>query len=481
MSLGNALLNAVTGLAISSRGTELVADNLANSKTPGFARREIHVSSRGQSGGVKIDGIERVVNTGLLAQQRRADAARNDSGIRLNFSKNMENVIGLPGTAGGLSQTLNEFQVSLVNASRRPDSNLNLENVVQAARTLSDRLRNASEAVQAERKLADSAIAKNVKDLNSYVAHVAYLNRRISGLSIQRKNTVALVDKRQEIIGKINELVPVREVSRNSEKVALFTAGGIALLDGTTPTEIDFNRNEYFSPESKVSNNMLGRLIVNGEELSDAQMKFFAGGAMRANFSVRDNLANQVQDELDSFAMMLHDLFADSGTDSTLGDNSLGVFLDGEQKATLNNLTGLSLRLRLNPKIDPETGGDLWRIRDGLNAEREGSAGDSELLVRLSNIFDADQLPSPDKNSKNTSLTGRLAEIETRVASIRITLEKDHIVKSNTADAFSLKVLEDGVNTDAEIQKLIALGQSYAANARVVQAVDEMLEQILRW
>ncbi|MDP0926805.1 flagellar basal body protein [Paracoccus onubensis] len=102
MSLGNALLSAVSGLAVSSRGTEIVADNLANAKTPGFARREIHVSSRGQSGGVRIDGIARVVNTGLLAQQRHADAALNDSEIRLKFFQNMENVIGLPGTPGGL-------------------------------------------------------------------------------------------------------------------------------------------------------------------------------------------------------------------------------------------------------------------------------------------------------------------------------------------------------------------------------------------
>ena len=482
MSLGNALLNAVSGLAVSSRGTELVADNLANAKTPGFARREMHVSSRGQSGGVKIDGIQRVVNTGLLAQQRRADAVRNDSGIRLKFFRDMENVIGLPGTAGGLSQTLNEFQVSLVNASRRPDSNLNLENVVQAARTLSDRLRNASKAVQTERMAADSAIEKSVKELNSHISQVAYLNRRISGLSAQGKNIVALADKRQEIIGKINVLVPVNEIPRGSEKVALFTAGGIALLDGTVPAEINFNPTEYFVPERTISEDTVGRLIVNGSELSEAQLKFFAGGAIHANFAVRDDLAPQVQQDLDSFAMMLHEIFSDTKTDSTLGDNSPGLFLDGENKAEIDNLTGLSSRLRLNQKIDPTAGGDLWRIRDGLNAEREGSAGNSELLVRLIKVIDASQSRLPgNEGKKNVSLIGRLAEIETRIASTRISFEKDHIIKNSAADALSLSVLEDGVNTDAEIQKLITLGQSYAANARVVQAVDEMLEQILRW
>lgn len=41
-------------------------------------------------------------------------------------------------------------------------------------------------------------------------------------------------------------------------------------------------------------------------------------------------------------------------------------------------------------------------------------------------------------------------------------------------------VAADGVNTDQELQKLIELEKSYAANARVVQVVDDMLSELLR-
>jgi flagellar hook-associated protein 1 FlgK len=36
-----------------------------------------------------------------------------------------------------------------------------------------------------------------------------------------------------------------------------------------------------------------------------------------------------------------------------------------------------------------------------------------------------------------------------------------------------------GVDSDAELQKLLLVEQVYAANAKLIQAVDEMLEQLM--
>jgi len=40
--------------------------------------------------------------------------------------------------------------------------------------------------------------------------------------------------------------------------------------------------------------------------------------------------------------------------------------------------------------------------------------------------------------------------------------------------------LERGVDTDAEMERLLLIEQAYAANARVVQAAEDMLDQLLR-
>ena len=44
---------------------------------------------------------------------------------------------------------------------------------------------------------------------------------------------------------------------------------------------------------------------------------------------------------------------------------------------------------------------------------------------------------------------------------------------------FSLE-LEDGVDTDAELQRLLLIEQAYAANARMIETVDDMMQALLR-
>ncbi len=40
--------------------------------------------------------------------------------------------------------------------------------------------------------------------------------------------------------------------------------------------------------------------------------------------------------------------------------------------------------------------------------------------------------------------------------------------------------LENGVDTDNELQKLLVIERSYAANAKVIQTVEALLDQLMR-
>lgn len=47
-------------------------------------------------------------------------------------------------------------------------------------------------------------------------------------------------------------------------------------------------------------------------------------------------------------------------------------------------------------------------------------------------------------------------------------------------DALTGAFLAEGVDTDQELQKLLQIEQAYAANARVITTIDEMIQQLLR-
>ncbi|MEO1960598.1 MAG: flagellar basal body protein [Paracoccus sp. (in: a-proteobacteria)] len=151
----------MSGLTATARGTETVAANMANAMTPGYARRELAVSVQtlgGNGGGVRLDGVTRVVNASLVAESRLAGSASAEAGIRLNFQSAMEKLVGLPGETGALATLLGDFRTALQSASARPDDEIRLGQVVIAADRLTKGLNAASNQVQKSRQMADQAV-----------------------------------------------------------------------------------------------------------------------------------------------------------------------------------------------------------------------------------------------------------------------------------------------------------------------------------
>ncbi|MBU3032029.1 flagellar hook-associated protein FlgK [Paracoccus marinaquae] len=484
MSIARALSNAVSGLTATARGTETVAANLANVMTPGYGRREVALSAQtlgGNGGGVRIDGATRMVNATLVSEARLAASARSESSVRADFLARMTETIGLPGEEGALTTALTRFRSALQSAAARPDDELRLTSVVDAAARLAERLNQSSAAVQEARATADRAIASDVSALNAGLERVAYLNRRIAILESEGADPSSLVDERQAVIDGIGQIVPVQEVAREHGKVALFTTEGAVLLDGSQPTRLAFTAVGQMTPDLVAGTAPMMRLVQNGQELTEGQMRLFSGGSLAANFAVRDELAPQVQQELDALAFDLHERLADPAADGTLGVADPGLFTDAGGLADAASVNGLAQRLEVNAQVRPELGGDLWRIRSGIGAATAGPVGDSSLLLSLVDALGAVGASQPGSGfDGNGSLQDRFGTVEARASTRKVNAETDHAMRNSRAETISARLMADGVDSDAEMQRLLQYEQAYAANARVIQAIEEMMDNILR-
>lgn len=484
MSIARALSNAVSGLTATARNTETVAANIANVSTPGYARREVALSAQnlgGNSGGVRVDGISRIINATLLSEARLASSASADASGRLEFLSRMGELVGLPGDAKSLGSALTDFQVALQSAASRPDDDLRLSAITDAAQRLAKRLNSASVGVQEARGSADQAIASDVASLNSNLERVAALNRRITIIESEGADPSSLVDERQAVIDRIARIVPVQEIARDGGKVALFSTEGAVLLDGSLPARFEFASVGKMTPDLSVGTPPVMRLVQNGQELTSGQMRLFAGGSLSANFAIRDELGPQLQRELDALAFDLHARLADPTADPSLTMTDAGLFTDAGSRATDANIDGLALRLAVNTSVLPGSGGELWRLRSGLGAAAPGPVGDSSLLLAMAGALDEarpGQLGSGFEG--NGSLSGRFASIEARVAARRVSAEAETAISNSRTETISSRLMADGVDSDAEMQRLLQYEQAYAANARVIQALDEMMQSILR-
>jgi len=483
MSLSGALSNALTGLTSTTRAAEVVSSNLSNVLTDGYGRREVSLSSRitGSSGGVGIDGIMRIVDPALVADRRFADAELANADTNIDFMRRIEGLLGTPEDASSLSAGLARFESALIEASSRPESNERLEGLFLRARDVSQTLNRVSDGIQGLRVEADREIDSTVDRLNTMLGQVRELNIRISSAQNQGKETASLEDLRQRTVDEIGEIVPIREVPRDRGAVALFTPGGAILLDGTAAT-LDFTTTNVIMPHMTQANGMLSGLTVNGIAIrTSSQNSPISGGRLGALFEIRDETGITSQSQIDAVARDLVERYQDVTVDPSLTATDPGLFTDQGAFFDPLNEVGLAGRVEINAAVDPNAGGAVYRLRDGLGAASPGSLGDATLLQSMYETLNTLRVPaSGGFGSASRSAVDLTASLLSKAGSNRQIGEQSLAFSTARLDELKTQELADGVDSDYEIQRLMMIEQAYAANARMIETVDGMMQTLLR-
>jgi len=480
MSISAALNSAISGLSATSMATELVSVNIANAMTPGYGVRSLTLASSGIGPGVQVIGVHRHSNPVLIANRRVAEAEYVAAQARADFFSRAEYLIGTPDSAQSIGGRLASFDASLISAASKPDSPERLQDVVNSALGLTKSLNSASEGVRDMRNLADRSIGTMVDQLNAALRQVQDLNTQITALG-GSGGAASLLDQRQQVIDQINQIVPISIADRPNGQVTLYSEGGAILLDGQAAT-IGFDPVTETMPHMTVENGALSGLTLNGIAIeTNGTRGPLRGGALGAQFAIRDELAVELQADLDAVARDLVERFEDPALDPTIAAGMPGLFADGATAFDPADEIGLAGRVSINPAVDPLNGGETWRLRDGLGAAAPGAPGDASLLQGLSDALTAPRvLNSGDFGSSALSA----ASVSNALMS-RIGLDTNAALGKlgfSSASLTELSHLEqsEGVDTDAEMQSLLILEQAYAANAKVIQAVDEMMDALMR-
>ncbi|MFB2594638.1 flagellar hook-associated protein FlgK [Paracoccus sp. p4-l81] len=484
MSLSGSLSNALSGLTAAARATEIVSSNISNAMTEGHARRELQLAPRlfgGLGGGVQVTGVKRVVDQSILGDRRLADAAVADSRLRSDFHKQLELALGSPTVPNSISGRISTLDTALVEAASRPDSEGRLASVMTAANDLAASIRSVAQQVSDARTNADRAISRDVDFVNSTLKNLDEMNARILAQTAAGRDTSALLDQRQAMIDGLSKVIPVVEMPRDNNQIALFSKGGAILLDGG-PAELSFTPKTYVTPEMSQALGDLSGLKLNGQAIPTGTTGILSGGSLGAAFQLRDELAPAAQVQLDAVARNLIDRFAAPGLDTTRPAGQPGLFTDKGAALDPAKELGLANRLTTNALPDPARGGALWRLRDGLGATAPGDVGNGSLLSALDRALNTPQAPaSGNFLGAARSLSGVAADLLSQVSSQRLGAEADTAYATARQETLKTLHLSDGVDTDAEMQRLLQIEQAYAANARVVQTIDDMLSQLLRW
>ncbi|WP_341212418.1 flagellar hook-associated protein FlgK [uncultured Limimaricola sp.] len=467
MSITAAFSASRSGLAAAERWSETTSSNIANASNPGYSRRSAPMTTL-PGGGVAVTGYARAVDD-RLEQAHRLEISRVAG--REVVASALESHAALLGdidSSTGLHGRLGTLQSSLDAVASDPAQPALQENAVRAAIAMASTLRDAADSLARVETNARAGVRDDVSQINSQLVEIVEINRKISGEYGPTERRASLEDSLSAKLDALSEVLDVRTSFDASGRISIFTTGGAPLVENNTAHKLEFD-------------GQTDRLMVSGVDVTPGVTgsRGSQEGRLAGRLSMLTGDVPRMQLQLDEMARALVQGF--EGADDTIAPGQAGLFTDQGGAYSAANFEGLATRISVNDAVRSDAGGGAWRLRDGIGATAQGAASDGRRVNGYVTML-------ADRTSFDAA--AGLGQ-ERSIAEFAAGLIADHQQMRNTArdDVDSLSAGRDaveaawasvqGVNIDEELQQLMLIEQSYAANATVMKTLNEMMDTLL--
>lgn len=466
MSLTNALSVASSGMSTTSRWAENVSANIANADNPNYARRDLSVTTNVQ-GTPTVSVVARAVDTSLDAMYRVELSRTATQDAMATGLSAYTSVLGDSESTDTLLTRLTEFQSTLGLLSVTPGDAVTQRSAVTDAQDLALALNRAGEALADASDQAEAAIAADVASVNASLERLQALNERLVG-GIEGDARLALED---EVAAELDGLAEVIDFTLRSDaqgRVELYATGGAELLAGNVAHPLSYEASTGILRAGAVE-------ITPGK----AGVRGISEGSLAGQITLVTETLPEMQAQLDAVARAL--IETTTAADPTLADGAPGLFTDAGEALDDPFAPGLATRIAVNEAVLPEAGGAYWRIRDGMGAVEQGTAGDNSLVEALgAALSGTTSFDEAAGLGGSDTLSGYVSALIASQNTTRASAES--AAQSYAAGAMtvqSTRMAFSGINLDDELQQLTAIQQSYSANARVLTIASEMIDTLL--
>lgn len=523
MGLDASLSIATSGLAAVQAEMAVASQNVANANVAGYAEETSSVSSRtagGVPGGVLVGLTGRTINaaleSSLYSQNAAVSALTTTNNALAPISALQGSTSSDSGTSNTLSDTLGDLQTALISLDADSSSTGDQQAVLAAAGTLVTNINTTATAYQTQRQVAQEAIVDGVATANTSLNQIGALSNQIAQAQINGFSTADLENQRSAVMTTLSSILSVNFTETSNGDMLVKTATGVTLPTHATSgplvtSDATLGVTSYAPPGGSIP-----AITIGGTDVTSG----LTGGSLGANIALRDQILPTMQAELDSFSQTLATrfqaqgltLFTDAsgnlpGTSTTSASpaGQLG-FANVIQVNTLVTADPNLVRDGTNDVTDSgtglatDTGATSFTINPDptLDPSTTRGAADTTLIDRLLNYALGTQIQSgttqPAATSTGLGASGllsapysgstdllSLSSTLTTAQASTINLASNSLV-NETAVQTSLagKVAAvSGVSVDDEMSSIVALQNAYAANAKIVTAVETMFTALL--
>lgn len=483
MSLTAAIRTAQSSLLNTALQTVVTSRNIAEASNENYSRRDALLVS--SDSGARVVSILRATDKKLLWDGLQAYADSNAQSVISEGADRLQRLINGVDNTKSPSTLLASFEDALQLYSSDSSNTLLASNVIDYAKDLADGLNSSSIAIQSYRAEIDQDIELAVSELNDLLGKFKNVNDEIVQGTIVKADVNDALDERDALLKEISKYVSVSAVQRDHNDLALFTSQGVTLFE-TIPREVTFDPQTVYTPATVGNAIRIDGVPVIGGVGANSN----SSGKLAAMVQMRDSVSVDMQSQLDEIARSLVTIFAETDTSGGGGPDLAGLFTwsGGPAIPPAGTLeTGMAMTIAVNPLFDPATIGNPELLRDGgangaaYVANAAGTAGYSDNLIGY-----LEALSDPIATDINAGIAGTYSVAGYADSSLGW-LESLRSRASNAADSKAALherlnnalLSQTGVNIDEEMAILIDLEQAYQASARIVQAVDEMMQSLL--
>ena len=469
MSLSGALNSASLGLQTTQGLSRIAADNVSNAMTPGYVRRQgVLVTPGAGQGGAVISEIRREVDVTLQRMSRLENGKMAQYQSIQEGLTGYTSYLGQPGDGTSPADRFNAFQNSLTTLSNLPSSNGAQAATVLAAEDLARSVRGAAVTLGSTLNDVNMEIRYEVADLNQALYQLRDLSSSRREFAAGSLESAKFDEKMDTVLDQISGIVDTRVTTSASGSISIYTLSGAALLEGNQVHDVTFNPSD-------------GTLMAGAQDITPFKegVRGLRYGSLTGLSQLKREIIPRFEQQLDEYARGLVQSFENA--DASLVAGEPGLFTDNGSAFSTSNSVGLAGRLQVNDKLLATGALEVWRLRDGLGASAQGPASETNQINAFIAALDK-PLSSASGTGIPTDVTIRdfAAEMITSQALERVRSENDFNAASSAAEVvMSARRNSEGVNIDDEMQQLILIEQSYAANSRILTTVSDMIDTLI--
>jgi flagellar hook-associated protein 1 FlgK len=477
MSTFGGLNTAYSGLMAARAGMDVVGQNITNVHTEGYTRQRVTTSSTNAAAraglvawgaaagaGVSVDGIARLGNATLDGKVRATAAMAGYTAVRANALGSVENSLKEPGKTG-LSNQLQEFWAAWQDLANGSDRSASAALLLGEAGQLTSQISAGYRAVTDEWATVRSSADALVTEVNGAAAQVGELNGIIRQTISSGGSANEMIDKRDALVTTIT---------------AITGAGVRAHADGTVDVLVGGN--------SLVSGTDVQKLAVSGPTTmptgADAAS---AANAVRVVWTHRPETVGVDGGELAGALSLLGPADA-GGTGGALAEAAADY--DGFATALATSVNRIHQTGVTSAGI---AGGDFFRF-DSQHAA-------ASLSVRVTTAAEI-AAGAPGAGAANSAVADAIAQLGAGRAvfdgkpvaspsaiwsafvtklgvATGVELNQATAANLSASAAVTLQLSNSSVDIDEENVNLLTFQHAYQGAARVMTAVDEMLDTLI--